>query len=54
LFAFPGSAIFGLVLCVLARYGQPACWFAAVLYYVLPIALIFAIVAVKRIAIVFP
>jgi|SRR6266480_4727298 len=43
LFAFPGPAIFGLVLCVLAGFGQPAYWFAALLYYVPPMALVFAI-----------
>ncbi len=43
LFAFPGPAILGLVLCVLAGFGQPAYWFAALLYYVLPMALVFAI-----------
>jgi hypothetical protein len=43
LFAFPGPAIFGLYLCVFAGFGQPAYWFAALLYYVLPMALVFAI-----------
>jgi len=43
LFAFPGPAIFGLYLSVLAGFGQPAYWFAALLYYVLPMALLFAV-----------
>lgn len=43
LFGFPGPAILGLLLCFLAGFGQSAYWFAAVLYYILPMALVFAV-----------
>lgn len=43
LFGFPGPAILGFLLCFLAGFGQPAYWFAALLYYILPMAAVFGV-----------
>jgi hypothetical protein len=43
LFDVPGPAILGFYLCFAAGFEQPAYWFAALLYYVLPMAAIFGI-----------